>query len=579
MTEEPEEPIRTVAYFSMEIGLSSPMPTYSGGLGVLAGDMLRAAADLGLPLVGVTLLYRQGFFRQSLSPSGDQTETLYDWDPAEFLEPLDRQIELTVEGRRVRVRAWRFIVSGQSGGEIPVYLLDADFPENDPYDRALTGQLYGGDHRYRLCQEVLLGLGGFAMLRALGYDQLHTFHMNEGHSALLALALLDELTGESPLESASETDIERVRRHCVFTTHTPVPAGQDRFGLDLVWQVLGEKWSRAIERGAGRQGDQLNMTHLGLSFSRYTNGVARSHEETASLMYPGYDIKSITNGVHAATWVSEPFAELFDQKIPQWRVDRNYLRQATVLPLSDISQAHERAKRRLLDEVERRTSVRLDPSALTIGFARRAVAYKRADLLFSNPDALRQIVRDVGPLQVIYAGKAHPQDEAGKEVIRRVFAASESLRDEIPVVYLQEHDMDLGKILCSGVDLWLNNPQKPQEASGTSGMKAALNAVPSLSVLDGWWVEGWIEGVTGWSIGDDIGESQPEDEAASLQNKLGYVIMPLFYDRPEGYARVMRSTIALNGSFFNAQRMVEQYVENAYRFIAAGRRGRVYRPL
>ncbi len=579
MTNHPQEPTRTVAYFSMENGIDSKMPTYSGGLGVLAGDMLRAAADLGLPMVAVTLLYRQGFFRQGLSAAGEQTEAHYDWDPSSFLEPLNTHVNVTIEGRNVRLRAWRCSIAGYGGGSVPVYLLDADLPENDPYDRALTGQLYGGDHRYRLCQEVTLGLGGFAMLRALGHDALHTFHMNEGHSALLALALLDEVTGERDLLSATDEDRAEVRRHCVFTTHTPVPAGQDRFYLDLVYKVLGERLTRVIENGAGRQGDQLNLTHLGLTFSRFTNGVARSHQETASAMYPGYDIKAITNGVHAATWVSEPFAELFDREIPQWRADHNYLREATVLSLSDIAEAHSRAKRRLLEEVERRTSRPLDPEALTIGFARRAVAYKRADLLLSNPDALRHIVRQAGPLQIIYAGKAHPQDESGKGLIRRVFSAGEAMRDEIRVVYLEEHDMDLGRLLCAGVDLWLNNPQKPQEASGTSGMKAALNGVPSLSVLDGWWVEGWIEGVTGWAIGEDVGETRPDDDAAALLNKLGYVIMPLFYQRPDAYARVMRSTIALNGSYFHAQRMVEQYVENAYRYIAQGQRQDVYRSL
>jgi glycogen phosphorylase len=554
---------RRIAYFSMEVGLQTEMPTYSGGLGVLSGDTLRAAADLGAPIVAMTLLYRQGFFRQHLSADGSQTETAPRWEPESFLEPVDTLIKLPLEGRDVSLRPWLFRVAGINGDEVPLYMLDADIEENDPEDRALTGQLYGGDQRYRLRQEALLGLGGVAMLRALGYDQIETYHMNEGHSALLTLALLNEAKGSA--QTASEGDVVTVRQQCVFTTHTPVPAGHDRFNLDLVRGVLGDAMADLIEALPYLDGDLLNMTLLGLFFSRYVNGVARSHGEVAQTLYPHYKVNAITNGVHARTWVSDAFAQLFDRKMPDWRSDSYYLRQALDLSVEDVMETHKRAKRDLIAAVLRRTGVQLDSSVMTIGFARRAAAYKRADLVFNQPEMLRQIARNVGPIQFIYAGKAHPHDVQAKELIKRVVSAGDELKQDVPVVYLEEHDMGLAKLLCGGVDLWLNNPQKPMEASGTSGMKAALNGVPSLSVLDGWWPEGWIEGVTGWSIGDSLGEEDVQQESLSIYNKLSYVILPLFYGSPNLYGRVMRSTIAINGAYFTAQRMLQQYINSAYR--------------
>jgi starch phosphorylase len=566
-------PSPRVAYFSMEAGLEAGMPTYSGGLGVLAGDTLRAAADLGVPVVAVTLLHRQGYFRQRLDENGNQVEEPYVWEPADYLEPLEGRIHVSLEGRSVALKPWRYMVEGVYG-RVPVYFLDAALPENDPRDQALTGQLYGGDERYRLSQEVLLGIGGVAALRTLGFDQIDTYHLNEGHSALLTLALLEEAAGSKGLDGAGSAEYEAVRNHCVFTTHTPVPAGHDRFPMSLVAEVLGEERARALDAMPSSTDDSLNMTFLALFFARYVNGVALRHGEVSQAMYPTYHMHAITNGVHATTWTSKPFQDLFDQKIPEWRRDNVYLRYAINLPVDEIQEAHARAKQVLLEEVQRRTGAKFDPNAFTIGFARRAATYKRAALLFSDIERLKAIAQDVGPIQLIYAGKAHPRDEAGQALIRRVFEGGSQVQDDIPFVYLEEHDMELAKLLCSGVDLWLNNPQQPQEASGTSGMKAALNGIPSLSVLDGWWVEGWVEGVTGWAIADES-DAGPDSaaEVGSLYNKLRYLILPLFYERPQSYARVMRSTIALNGSFFNAQRMMEQYVENAYKLGSAWRFG------
>jgi starch phosphorylase len=344
--------------------------------------------------------------------------------------------------------------------------------------------------------------------------------------------------------------------------------------MTLVAEVLGPQRARALEALPCCADRFLNMTLLALYFSRYVNGVALRHGEVSQAMYPGYPLHAITNGVHATTWTSKPFQELFDREIPEWRLDNAYLRYAISIAEEEIHQAHDRAKADLLAEIQRRTGTKLDQAAMTIGFARRAATYKRAAMLFSDPDRLKAISRDAGPVQLVFAGKAHPRDEAGQALIRKVFEGGAGVSSDISFVYLEEHDMALGKLLCAGVDLWLNNPEKPQEASGTSGMKAALNGVPSLSVLDGWWVEGWVEGVTGWAIGDESDiESEPSSEAWSLYNKLRYVVLPLFYERPHSYARVMRSTIALNGSFFNAQRMMSQYVENAYKLGSGWRFG------
>jgi starch phosphorylase len=563
-SENPRDP-STIAYFSMEVGLESAMPTYSGGLGVLAGDTLRAAADLAIPLVGVTLLHRKGYFRQHLDGRGSQSESPCDWNPEDFLEPLRPRISVTIEGRTVQVRAWRRLVHGVSGHTVPVYFLDANLPENSSWDRTLTDNLYGGDEHYRLCQEVGLGLGGVGMLRALGYTNVTAYHMNEGHSALLTLALLEERTKGGDLRAVTDEDIDAVRHRCVFTTHTPVPAGHDQFPWDLVQRVLGEEKATFLASAQCCLDHSLNMTYLALFFSRYVNGVSHRHEEISESMFPNYPINSVTNGVHALTWTSSPLQRLYDRHIDEWRRDNLYLRYAISIPLDEIIEAHREAKHELLVEVERRIGLRLAPEVMTIGFARRAAAYKRADLLFSDPQRLREIVLQAGPLQVIYGGKAHPRDESGKSVIRRIFETIGALKDTARVVYLEEYDMELAKYICAGVDLWLNTPQKPHEASGTSGMKAALNGVPSLSVLDGWWIEGHVEGVTGWSVGDSWElESNPSAEVTSLYEKLESVILPVFYHNPRAFAEIMRSAIALNGSFFNAQRMMSQYLKNAY---------------
>jgi starch phosphorylase len=544
----------------MEVALSSDIPTYAGGLGVLAGDLIRGAADASVPLIAVTLVHRKGYLRQRLDATGKQTEEPAAWAPESRLGAVAERVAIVLEGQAVHLRAWRADVAGIRGSTVHVYLLDADLPENRPGDRTITDALYSGDPRNRLRQEAVLGLGGVALLNALGHAP-RAYHMNEGHAALLTLALL---ASEPTLDDDPQGAADRVRERCVFTTHTPVAAGHDVFPVALVRKVLGRKLSALAEHSGAVSAGTLNMTALALRYSRYVNGVAMRHGEIAAGMFPGHRVNAITNGVHAVTWAAPAMAQLYDKYMPQWRHDNRYLRYAIRCPVDEIRQAHTSAKAELIAAVKRRTGTTLDPRALLVGFARRATPYKRANLIFTDVARLRSIARKSGPLQLLFAGKAHPQDDGGKQMIASVVAAAKALRRDVAIVYLEDYDTDLAKQIVAGVDLWLNTPRKPLEASGTSGMKAALNGVPSLSVLDGWWVEGHIEAVTGWRIGDDSSASDDAKEAESLYRTLESEILPMFHQRPLAYAEVMRGAIAYNGSFFTAQRMVAQYVENAY---------------
>lgn len=563
---------RRLAYFSMEIALQEVIPTYSGGFGVLAGDTVRSAADLGLSMVAITLLYRKGYFRQRLDEEGWQHEDPSPWTVETFLKELPERVAVSIEGCQVQLRAWQYEVKGIGGKTVPVYFLDADLPENAPADRELTHQLYGGDLRYRLCQELILGIGGVRMLRSLGHNRIERFHMNEGHAALLTVELLDELLHADGRVSPTKRDLEHVRKQCVFTTHTPVPAGHDQFALALATQVL-QRPELGTPKDVVTHEGVLSMTHLALNMSNYINGVAKKHGEISRLMFSEHKIAAITNGVHVATWTSPPFAALYDRYIPEWREDNFNLRYVLGIPPHQLWEAHRAAKAQLLEHVHRSTAHhRLDPDVLTIGFARRAATYKRGELLLHDVERLKRINASVERFQVIYAGKAHPADQPGKELIQRIIQAAKQLHDELSIVYLENYDIELAKLLVSGCDLWLNTPQPPLEASGTSGMKAALNGVPSLSTLDGWWVEGCIEGVTGWSIGEPeqglgnhVGDPErAEKDAVSLYDKLERIVLPLFYRERPRFLEVMRHTIALNGSFFNTQRMVQQYVLEAY---------------
>jgi len=557
-TKEPK-----IAYFSMEIGVRSDVPTYSGGLGVLAGDTIRSAADLNLPIVAVTLLTKKGYFRQELDIYGRQSEFPDEWDPNRFMTPLAKRVSVFIEEREVNIGAWLYVVISATGGKVPIIFLDTDLPENASMDREITHYLYGGDTAYRLKQEIILGIGGTRMLDELGFE-IKKYHMNEGHSALLTLELLKKHKKdiEEVWDERLVWDAEKVRSLCVFTTHTPVAAGHDKFPYDLVQKIMCKIVPVDIIKDmAGRE--HLNMTLLGLNLSRYINGVAKKHGEVSKGMFPGYNIHSITNGVHSFTWTSEPFKRLFDKYLLGWANEPEIFVRVGRIPDDELWNAHMEAKKNLIDHVNRETQAGMNYDTLTIGFARRATAYKRADMLLSDPERLARIGE--GRLQIIYAGKSHPKDEAGKQLIQRIFEIKDRLKNKMKISFLKNYNMELALNLVSGVDVWLNTPLRPLEASGTSGMKATHNGVPNFSVLDGWWIEGWIEGYTGWAIGPspDV-PADPARDADDLYHKLETIIIPTFYNDKHTWLRIMQNAIGKNAYYFNSHRMMRRYVTEAY---------------
>ena len=556
----PDLSVRSIAYYSMEIALSPALPTYSGGLGMLAGDTLRSAADTAAPMVAISLAHRRGYFRQMLDATGQQTEAEVPWSPETTLPSAETTVTVTIQGRPLKVTAWRFDVVGAVGHVIPVFLLDTDLEGNDPWDRHLTDHLYGGDMYYRLCQEAVLGIAGTALLHQMGCKP-QVYHMNEGHAALLTVELLREQAGSRQLSGVTDEDAAVVRQKCVFTTHTPVPAGHDQYGMDQAKTILGDVRAETIERFGCLHNGLLNMTYLALKFSRYVNGVSMQHGKVSQEMFPEYTIHSITNGVHAATWTSHALQELMDKEIPAWRHDNQYFRSVYGIEPARISNCHHQGKQRLFKLVEERTGHQFDPKILTLGFARRVATYKRASLLLQDPKRLLKIAKKIGGLQILYSGKAHPADTAGKGLIKDVVEVAQKLNSSaLRILYLENYDWELGAQLTQGVDVWVNTPRRPYEASGTSGMKAALNGVPSLSILDGWWIEGCAEDVTGWAIDDADNEAA---EAQNLYDKLENCIAPL-YQRPNAWARMQQSCIAMNGTFFNTHRMLSQYFANSY---------------
>jgi len=547
-----------IAYFSMEIGIDENIPSYSGGLGILAGDTIKSCADLNVPIVGITLLSENGYFYQKIDENGNQIELPINFAVSNFLKLLPTTTSVTIDGRDVKIRVWLYQYKGISDFIVPVFFLDTNIEENDNWDRELTKYLYGGDNKYRLAQEIVLGIGGVRVLKELGYGTIDRYHMNEGHAALGTLELFNRYN-----------DIEKVREQCVFTTHTPVAAGHDQFDLSFAKPMIGNILPDFIINDITFD-NKLNMTRLALFFSHYVNGVAKKHGEVSRIMFPGYSIDSITNGVHTTTWVSGPFRRLFDKHMPGWRSDPYILRSAFSIDKNEVWNAHMEAKQILINFVNERYNIGMNYDDFTIGFGRRQTAYKRPDLLLSDKERLIGIAEKVGPIQIIYAGKAHPKDGSGKDTIRNIFNSMKqinAMNGKVKIAYIHNYDMSIGKMMTAGVDLWLNTPRRPREASGTSGMKAAHNGVPQFSTLDGWWLEGCIENITGWSIGPEKTEEKASDDEIDkkdLYDKLENWIIPKFYNDRDNWIRTMRSCIAINASFFNTNRMIQQYVLNAY---------------
>ncbi|MFA5797669.1 MAG: alpha-glucan family phosphorylase [Candidatus Woesearchaeota archaeon] len=553
-----------VAYFSMEIGISHTIPTYSGGLGMLAGDLLKSYADMNVPVIGITLLNEKGYFHQKMDSDGNQIEEPVHWNPSDRLIPLQNHIKVQIEGRDVIVGAWKLIINGITGHSIPIYYLDTNIDGNSAYDRTLTSFLYGGDSRYRLAQEIILGIGGVRMLESLG-ENISKYHMNEGHAALLVVELLRK-------NYSGADNKEKVKNSCVFTTHTPVAAGHDRFDRDLFLRITGGIVPESIIQESLID-NKFNMTLLGLNYSKYINGVAIRHGEVAREMFPHYQIDAITNGVHPGTWTSKYFKEVFDKHLAGWAHDPYSLRYVCSIPKEELWNAHMQAKKELIEEINTKTGAEFHELRFTIGCARRFTPYKRPDMILGDIKKLKEIAKKVGDIQIVFAGKAHAKDYAGKDLIKHVIRLSREINKEegpLKIVFLENYDIGLAQKMVAGCDVWLNNPQRPLEASGTSGMKAAMNGVPHLSTLDGWWLEGHIEGVTGWSLGphpNDPGfNNDPDaiDEALDLYTKLEQTIIPTFYGNHDAWIRIMGYVIAVNASFFNSYRMAQQYITNAY---------------
>ncbi len=554
-------PATRIAYFSMEIGIRPEMHTYSGGLGILAGDAARSAADLNLPMVFVTLACRDGYLRQEIDAEGHQIDGPDPWNPQDYAKPIGLMVAVEIEGRSVWVRPWLYELKSPMRHHIPIILLDTDVVENDPRDRLVTSRLYGGDQVDRIKQEVVLGIGGERVLRALNFT-ITTYHLNEGHAAFLALSLLMRQRREAE-QGDTETvgyAIDRVRRMCVFTTHTPVEAGHDRFEYSDVRRVLGSFIDYdQLKQLAGS--DRLNMTRLALNLSGYVNGVASRHAETAQRMFPGYEVRAVTNGAHVPTWMHFAIAEQFKNTIPHWAREPANLIKAIDTDPEALWAAHQSAKRDLIATIERTTGVLMSPDVPLLGFARRMTGYKRPDLLFTDIARLRAI-HAKRPFQLVMAGKAHPRDLEGKALIHAIHQRMRQAKS-IPMAFLPNYDMAVAAKLVSGTDVWLNTPLPPLEASGTSGMKAAFNGVLNLSVLDGWWLEAWDEGTTGWAIGND-GEASPSAHAEALYHKLEKVVLPLYYDERRRWIFMMQQAVAKIGSIFNSQRMMRRYATEAY---------------
>jgi len=545
-----------IAYFSMEVGIKSEILTYSGGLGVLAGDTIRSSADLKIPLVAVTLISRKGYLKQKITEEGEQLECPDEWNPSQYTTLLSPLVKVRIEDRDIKIRAWLYEHQSITSGVVPILFLDTNVEGNTPEDREITDVLYGGDDRYRLKQEIVLGIGGVRMLEALNFN-VAKYHMNEGHSSLLTLELLKR----------NNMDDNKVKNLCVFTTHTPVEAAFDKFSYNLVQELLGDEFPlEALKKHGGQ--DRLNMTLLALNLSKYTNGVTKEHMEYSRKLFPAHRIMSVTNGVHSYTWTCPYFRELFDKYIPGWANEPELLVRIGPIPDEEIWEAHMKAKASLLEFIKEKRGVEMDVDTLTLGFARRATAYKRATLIFSDVERLREVNR-IGRLQLVFAGKAHPRDIGGKKIIKEIHNYMRQLKDEIKMIYLEDYNMEMAAKLTSGVDVWLNTPLPPLEASGTSGMKAAHNGVINFSVLDGWWIEGCIEGVTGWSIGPPPNESIGEQERRKMEledlyNKLKYLIIPTFYNRRDEWINIMNNSIGKVAYYFNSHRMIRRYVTEAY---------------
>ncbi|MFA5131589.1 MAG: alpha-glucan family phosphorylase [Patescibacteria group bacterium] len=536
----------SVAYISMEIALENNIKTYAGGLGVLAGDLLKSAASQKFPVVGITLLNKEGYFKQKIDAHGNQTEMADTDFNFNLLTKLDTVINLNIGSEELKVGVWEYLISGEDGYVGPVYFLDADLPENKTDFRNLTSRLYGGDLENRLRQEIILGRGGIKILHALGYENIEKYHINEGHGALATVELFLQR-----YEKTEKAKIEAVKKLCVFTTHTPLKTVYDDFPLDLILQ--NQKDFPVGLKGLIKN-RELNTLDLGMYFSGFINGVSKRHQELLKNTFPNQKIEAITNGVNSVFWTGPEFRKLFDDNLSGWRENNGLLKQAEKIPDEEIWAAHQKAKQRLLDYVKEKTQIEWAPEVFTLGYARRFTKYKQPLLLFTDIERLLEVLEKGREMQIVLAGKAHRRDTSGQEAIKKIFALKAKY-PQLNIVFLENYDLNLAKLLVSAVDLWLNTPEPPLEACGTSGMKASHNGVPQFSTLDGWWPEGYVKNKTGWAIND----------SDDLYETLKKEILPLYYEAPDKWQALMKNVISINASYFNSDRAWDEYVSRAYK--------------
>jgi len=544
-----------IAYFTMEIGMSNAIPTYAGGLGILAADLMRSCADLKTPVACMTMCWKHGYTHQDVDANGKQSYSDIHWHPEKELSKLGTTIDVSIEGRTVKVGAWMYpLKSGKH--TVPVYFLDTDLPENSQEDRDITKYLYGGTLATRVKQEVVLGIGGVRMLRALGHTDIGHFHLNEGHSAFLTLELLKE----------NNFDDKEVRKRCAFTTHTPIAAGHDVFPYDLAWNIVGNMLPWHIKKVAGDE--MLSMTLLAMNESSYTCGVSRIHGKVAADMLGNGNIDYITNGIHHPTWASSPIRKMLDTYVPNWKEEPDQLKKVLSLPNEELWKAHQQNKKKLCEEVRKRTGQDFSENILTIVAARRIVPYKQTELLYANMDRLVSVAN--GKLQIVHSGNSHPNDSFSQEIVQHLSKRSKEYAGKISIAYLPNHSPDSAKILTAGADIWLNTPERLKEASGTSGMKAAMNGGINLSVLDGWWAEAYaMDPESGWRIGPEMGhggiEEMVKQDAEDLYTQLEFEIIPSYYaDSKDGWIDRMKRSMALL-SYFNTHRCILEYREKAWK--------------
>jgi len=548
-----------IAYFVMELGLEDNMPIYSGGLGTLAGDTLYSYADMDIPAVCVTLLYKRGYNLQKITPHGMQLDFDALWDYKKYLRKLDVEVEVLFGDKKQKVACWEYWV--RSKADVRILFLDADVEGNDPEIRKLNSKLYFDDGIYRLRQEILLGIGGYRVLKALGYP-IHVYHMNESHSAFLVVELLREFKSS-----------DEVRKRCVFTTHTPVPAGHDKFPVDMVKEELKAydiiDWEKEAVEG------YINLSVLASRYSGKVNAVSQRHMYVTQGIFPELtgSLEYVTNGVYHKRWIHPELQEVFNEYIPGWDEKPILLQRVYDIPSELLLKTHNKIKSELINLINKQTDASFSDDVFTVGIARRVTPYKRNDLILRDIDRLIHIGERVGEIQIVFAGKAHPKDGMGKDMIKRIFEAMRIIRERtktVKVTFLENYGIDMAKLLIAGCDVWLNNPKRPYEACGTSGMKAGMNGVLNFSTWDGWWLEGGVEGVNGWGIGprpswQDMSESLDEEDLEDLYGKLAHIILPTYYKHKDEWVRLMKNSIATIGPYFNTHRMVSDYISKVYK--------------